>query len=307
MTDMAVSSPIPGARFVDPGGPRAHRQPRAGGASRWSTALINGTHRSPFFGASVDFAEHRGYVSGDDIRRVDWRVYARTDKYYIKEFEADSNANFSVLLDVSKSMSFGEKISKLDYAKTLAALPDLPGQPAARSRRPRHLRRRHRRPRAAVGEAPRRRAAHARSREGDTPGTARPAAAQARRALRPPRHHRGDLRFLRRARRDLRGRRSDPLPRQRRRAVPRARSARDRLRRSSSRRASKTSRAATRFRSCPTSWPTQYRALITAHIETLAKRASEQQMDYMLLNTAMPLDFALFRFLSMRERLASRR
>src|SRR5262249_40272277 len=83
--------------------------------------LINGTHRSPFFGASVDFAEHRGYVAGDDIRRVDWRVFARTDKYYIKEFEADSNANFSVLLDQSKSMGFGSEITKLDYAKTLAA------------------------------------------------------------------------------------------------------------------------------------------------------------------------------------------
>jgi uncharacterized protein (DUF58 family) len=66
---------------------------------------------APPFGSSVDFAEHRGYVAGDDIRRVDWRVFARTDKYYIKEFEADSNANFSVLLDVSKSMAFGEKIS----------------------------------------------------------------------------------------------------------------------------------------------------------------------------------------------------
>jgi uncharacterized protein (DUF58 family) len=60
-------------------------------------------------------------VPGDDIRRVDWRVFARTDKYYIKEFEADSNSNFSVLLDVSKSMSFGPRITKLDYAKTLAA------------------------------------------------------------------------------------------------------------------------------------------------------------------------------------------
>jgi uncharacterized protein (DUF58 family) len=60
-------------------------------------------------------------VPGDDIRRVDWRVFARTDKYYIKEFEADSNANFSVLLDVSKSMAFGTRITKLDYAKTLAA------------------------------------------------------------------------------------------------------------------------------------------------------------------------------------------
>ena len=60
-------------------------------------------------------------MAGDDIPGVDWRVYARTDKYYIKEFEADSNANFSVLLDVSKSMGFGAKITKLDYAKTLAA------------------------------------------------------------------------------------------------------------------------------------------------------------------------------------------
>ncbi|MDZ7630829.1 MAG: DUF58 domain-containing protein [Gemmatimonadaceae bacterium] len=66
--------------------------------------FINGLHRSPFFGASVDFAEHRGYVPGDDIRRVDWKVFARTDRFFLKEFEADSNANFSVLLDVSKSM-----------------------------------------------------------------------------------------------------------------------------------------------------------------------------------------------------------
>ena len=61
------------------------------------------------------------YVPGDDIRRVDWRVFARTDQYFVKEFEADSNANFSVLLDVSKSMGFGARLSKLDYGKTLAA------------------------------------------------------------------------------------------------------------------------------------------------------------------------------------------
>ncbi|MEP7116490.1 MAG: DUF58 domain-containing protein, partial [Acidobacteriota bacterium] len=72
-------------------------------------------------GTSVDFAEHRGYVAGDDIRRVDWRVYARTDKYFVKEFEADSNSNFTVLLDVSASMAFGPRITKLDYAKTLGA------------------------------------------------------------------------------------------------------------------------------------------------------------------------------------------
>ena len=83
--------------------------------------FINGIHRSPYFGASVDFAEHRGYVPGDDIRRVDWRLYARTDRYYIKEYEADSNSNFSVLLDVSKSMGFGSRgVTKLEYAKMLA-------------------------------------------------------------------------------------------------------------------------------------------------------------------------------------------
>ena len=83
--------------------------------------FINGIHRSPFFGASVDFAEHRGYVPGDDIRRVDWRLFARTDRFYIKEYEADSNSNFSVLLDVSKSMGYGSGgMTKLDYARMLA-------------------------------------------------------------------------------------------------------------------------------------------------------------------------------------------
>ena len=68
--------------------------------------FINGLHRAPFFGASIDFAEHRGYVPGDDIRRVDWRLYARTDRYYVKQYEADTNTNFTILLDISKSMSF---------------------------------------------------------------------------------------------------------------------------------------------------------------------------------------------------------
>lgn len=115
-----MSTPVPGARFVDPA-----VLARIGNlelvARSVVDGVINGLHRSPFFGASVDFAEHRGYVPGDDIRRVDWRVFARTDRFFVKEFEADSNANFSVLLDVSKSMAFGEKLSKLDYGRTLAA------------------------------------------------------------------------------------------------------------------------------------------------------------------------------------------
>lgn len=117
---MYQTSAMPGARFVDP-----VVLSRIGNlelvARNVVDGFINGMHRSPYFGASVDFAEHRGYVPGDDIRRVDWRLYARTDRYYIKEYEADTNANFSVLLDVSKSMGFGTTgITKLDYGKMLA-------------------------------------------------------------------------------------------------------------------------------------------------------------------------------------------
>ena len=111
---------IPGARFVDP-----KVLARIGNLELVARSVvdgfINGLHRSPYFGASVDFAEHRGYVPGDDIRRVDWRLYARTDRYYIKEYEADSNSNFAVLLDVSRSIGFGsEGLTKLDYARMLA-------------------------------------------------------------------------------------------------------------------------------------------------------------------------------------------
>jgi len=85
--------------------------------------FIGGLHRSPKFGASTDFAEYRGYMPGDDTRRVDWRLYGRSDRFYIKEFEADTNTSFSVLLDVSRSMSYASpgRVSKLDYARYLAA------------------------------------------------------------------------------------------------------------------------------------------------------------------------------------------
>jgi uncharacterized protein (DUF58 family) len=113
-------NPMPGARFVDP-----NVLARIGSLDLLARTVvdgfINGLHRSPYFGASVDFAEHRGYSPGDDIRRVDWRLYARTDRYYVKQYEADSNSNFSVLLDVSRSMSFASRgLTKLDYARYLA-------------------------------------------------------------------------------------------------------------------------------------------------------------------------------------------
>lgn len=84
--------------------------------------FLTGLHRSPYLGFSIDFAEHRAYMPGDDIRRIDWRLFARTDRHYIKLFEADTNANFVVLLDVSASMSYGShSLTKLDYARYLAA------------------------------------------------------------------------------------------------------------------------------------------------------------------------------------------
>lgn len=84
--------------------------------------FISGLHRSTFLGRSVDFAEHRAYMPGDDIRQIDWRLFARTDRFYVKEFEADTNTSFTILLDISRSMSFGsEGLTKLDYARYLAA------------------------------------------------------------------------------------------------------------------------------------------------------------------------------------------
>jgi uncharacterized protein (DUF58 family) len=86
--------------------------------------FINGLHRSPHLGMSMDFAEHRAYMPGDDIRRIDWRLYGRADRFFVKEFEADTNTDFSVVLDVSRSMGFGGGaggLSKLDYARYLAA------------------------------------------------------------------------------------------------------------------------------------------------------------------------------------------
>ena len=118
---MARTQALSGARFVDP-----KVLARIGSldllARNVVNGFINGLHRAPYFGASIDFAEHRGYVPGDDIRRVDWRLYARTDRYYVKQYEADTNTNFSVLLDVSKSMGFATRgVSKLEYSCYLAA------------------------------------------------------------------------------------------------------------------------------------------------------------------------------------------
>jgi len=110
-----------GARFVDPDALARIRNLELV-ARTVVDGFVNGLHRAPHRGFSLDFAEHRGYEPGDDLRRVDWRVFGRTDRFYVKQFEADSNANMVVALDISTSMRFGSTgVTKLDYARSLAA------------------------------------------------------------------------------------------------------------------------------------------------------------------------------------------
>src|SRR3954451_24209101 len=82
--------------------------------------VITGQHKSPHRGFSVEFSEHRDYVAGDEIRHLDWRAYARSDRYYIKLYEQETNLRATLVLDTSASMGFGTP-PKVDYARHLAA------------------------------------------------------------------------------------------------------------------------------------------------------------------------------------------
>jgi uncharacterized protein (DUF58 family) len=84
--------------------------------------FISGLHRSPYHGFSIDFMEYREYSPGDDIRAVDWKAYARTDRIYVKKYEGDTNTQLYILLDASKSMGYASgPTTKIDYARYLAA------------------------------------------------------------------------------------------------------------------------------------------------------------------------------------------
>lgn len=84
--------------------------------------VLTGLHRSPHFGFSQEFAEYRAYNEGDDLRYVDWNVYARTDRTYIKRFRGDTNTSLMIVLDASASMGFGsDSVTKFDYARYIAA------------------------------------------------------------------------------------------------------------------------------------------------------------------------------------------
>jgi len=83
--------------------------------------LLSGMHRSPYFGQSVEFLQHRQYAPGDDLRHVDWKVWAKQDRLYVKQFEEDTNLRCTLLVDVSASMQYGTgPLNKYEYAATVA-------------------------------------------------------------------------------------------------------------------------------------------------------------------------------------------
>ncbi len=85
--------------------------------------FIAGLHKSPYHGFSVEFSEHRPYMQGDSLKNIDWKAYAKTEKFYIKQFEEETNLICNVIVDVSKSMDFSydKNIKKIEYASILAA------------------------------------------------------------------------------------------------------------------------------------------------------------------------------------------
>jgi uncharacterized protein (DUF58 family) len=85
--------------------------------------FLSGLHASPFHGFSVEFSEHRKYVSGDDLKDLDWNIFAKTDKYYLKKFQAETNLTCYLVMDLSASMAytFRQELTKFDYAICLAA------------------------------------------------------------------------------------------------------------------------------------------------------------------------------------------
>src|SRR5271157_2516659 len=84
--------------------------------------FLAGIHRSPYFGQSIEFRQHREYAPGDDLRHIDWKVWAKQDRYYVKQYEEDTNLRCTLLVDVSGSMRYGRgAMSKFDYGATIAA------------------------------------------------------------------------------------------------------------------------------------------------------------------------------------------
>lgn len=301
--------PIPGTGFIDP--KTLSRIDNLELLARTVVdGFINGLHRAPYLGMSLDFAEHRAYYPGDDIRRIDWRLYARTDRYYVKEYEADTNSNFTVLLDVSRSMSYGGAgISKLEYAKYLAASLSY----FSREQRDRvglltfdtdiidyvppsakhldivlHTIDRARAERSGALEGSLLKATELLRRRGlvaiisdlyEEPERVQKAAGMLR--------HRGHdvivFHVLDRTEIDLEGMAGGI-------ALSDATSFED-------------LETGERMPVLTESVRDRYRAMMQAHIDTMSRKLTEQRIDYALFDTSMPLDNALFAYLAARERL----
>ena len=123
MTHARARAGAPGAQFLDPK-VLARIDNLELLARTVVDGFLNGLHRAPHLGVSMEFAEHRPYVPGDDIRHLDWKLLARTDRHYVRQYEAETNANFTILLDVSASMNWSSDpkgVTKLDYARFLSA------------------------------------------------------------------------------------------------------------------------------------------------------------------------------------------
>ena len=91
-------------------------------ARRVVEGFLTGMHRSPYFGQSIEFLQHRQYMPGDEIRHIDWKVYARQDRLHIKQYEEETNLRLHLLVDRSASMSYGDgESNKFDYSATVAA------------------------------------------------------------------------------------------------------------------------------------------------------------------------------------------
>ena len=104
---------------------------------------VSGVHRSPYHGFSIEFAEHREYAQGDDLRYVDWKVFGKTDKFYLKQYEEETNLVCYLLLDTSESMRYRSAdapLSKLEYAQCVAAALAYLVLAAAGQRGPGHVR-----------------------------------------------------------------------------------------------------------------------------------------------------------------------
>lgn len=88
--------------------------------------FLNGMHRSPYYGQSVEFAQHREYVSGDDLRRIDWKAWSKTDRYYVKQYEEETNLRTTLVVDLSESMMFGSgEKTKSEFATQISAVLSL--------------------------------------------------------------------------------------------------------------------------------------------------------------------------------------